>query len=329
MRKPDVARLLDCTTRLLLTIGIASYGPSAGEAVFTGLLGAELLGRGAIGGFAVFAILDSAGNLQYRTTQEGGLAALSIPASWREARVAAAISSGPNRPEPLIQFLTGRSGLGLVTGHRLPNSPDRNGRPVNEVALEELASSCSPKRAVDLAMTGCDEIDAGLIAVSTGGELAWRNSARVRRRHDLGDSHHVRPECGFALMHNSIFVARGPCQFLADTLAGLIRQTLTGEPTSHWIVHLKSPILVQTASRDCIHIDSNERIVALETANANLLTADRVGAVSYLAADVWRDGRKVGEAETELFARLREGAVFPPNQDELCHLIVRRCDVAA
>lgn len=312
-----------------MTIGIASYGAYAGAAVSTGVLGAELLGRGAIGGFAVFAILDTEGDLHYRTTQDGGLRALSLPASWREAKVAAAISSGPNRPEPLIQFLTGRSGVGMVTGHRLPNSPNQDGKPLNEVALDALALSGDPKRAVDTAMEGCDEIDAGLIVVSLGGVLAWSNSARVRRRHDMGEANYVRSECGFALMHNSIFVARGGCQSLADAVAGMVRQTLNGEPASHWLVHLDTPIPLQMASRDCIHIDANDRIVALETANTNLLAADRIGAASYLSADVCREGRKVGEAETELFARLHAGVVFPANQDEPCHLVIRRCDVTA
>ncbi|WP_411469434.1 DUF6963 family protein, partial [Achromobacter xylosoxidans] len=44
-----------------MTIGIAAYGPNAGAAVRAAALGAELLGHGAIGGFAVFAVLDEQG----------------------------------------------------------------------------------------------------------------------------------------------------------------------------------------------------------------------------------------------------------------------------
>ena len=83
-----------------MTIGVAAAGAQAGAAVFDAVLGAELLGRGAIGGFVVFAVLDEQGRLQYRTTQRGGVTALDLPASWRDARVAAVISSGPDRPEP-------------------------------------------------------------------------------------------------------------------------------------------------------------------------------------------------------------------------------------
>ena len=81
-----------------MTIGVAAAGAQAGAAVFDAVLGAELLGRGAIGGFVVFAVLDEQGRLQYRTTQRGGVTALDLPASWRDARVAAVISSGPDRP---------------------------------------------------------------------------------------------------------------------------------------------------------------------------------------------------------------------------------------
>ena len=47
---------------------VAAAGAQAGAAVFDAVLGAELLGRGAIGGFVVFAVLDEQGRLQYRTT---------------------------------------------------------------------------------------------------------------------------------------------------------------------------------------------------------------------------------------------------------------------
>ena len=108
-----------------MTIGVAAAGAQAGAAVFDAVLGAELLGRGAIGGFVVFAVLDEQGRLQYRTTQRGGVTALDLPASWRDARVAAVISSGPDRPEPLTQFLAGADGLGWspATACRISRAP--------------------------------------------------------------------------------------------------------------------------------------------------------------------------------------------------------------
>src|SRR5690606_41564886 len=115
-----------------MTIGIAASGPRAGAAVRAAVLGAELLGRGAIGGFAVFAVLDGQGRYRHCETQRGGIGALDIPPAWLEARAAAVISSGPDRPEPLVQFLPGASGLGLVTGHRLPDRPGAVGVALNQ-----------------------------------------------------------------------------------------------------------------------------------------------------------------------------------------------------
>ncbi|MPT29156.1 MAG: hypothetical protein E2602_20150, partial [Achromobacter sp.] len=88
-----------------MTIGIAAYGSNAGAAVRAAALGAELLGHGAIGGFAVFAVLDEAGRVHHAACQRGGVTTLDLPPAWLRARHAALIESGPDRPEPLAQFL--------------------------------------------------------------------------------------------------------------------------------------------------------------------------------------------------------------------------------
>ena len=157
---------------------VAAAGAQAGAAVFDAVLGAELLGRGAIGGFVVFAVLDEQGRLQYRTTQRGGVTALDLPASWRDARVAAVISSGPDRPEPLTQFLAGADGLGLVTGHRLPNQPGADGRPLNRMALDLMAEGAPPQQAIDAVLAAHPEWDAGLIALHAQDGLGLGNNAR-------------------------------------------------------------------------------------------------------------------------------------------------------
>src|SRR6218665_1545674 len=119
-----------------MTIAIAASGSRAGAAVRDAVLGAELLGRGAIGGFAVLALLSGDGQLHHCMTQRGGASCLDMPDpslpppgmpqrggascrdmpdAWLAAPTAAAISSGPDRPEPLVQFLPGAAGIGLVT----------------------------------------------------------------------------------------------------------------------------------------------------------------------------------------------------------------------
>ena len=49
-----------------MTIGVAASGPQAGAAVRAAALAAELMGHGAIGGFAVFAVMDDDGRVRHR-----------------------------------------------------------------------------------------------------------------------------------------------------------------------------------------------------------------------------------------------------------------------
>ncbi len=122
-----------------MTIGIATRGPRAGLAAFHALRAAEALGAGAIGGFAVLVWRDAGGGLHHAVTQDGGTLGLTLPEGWAAARHAAIISSGPNRPEPLLQFLPADGGVGLVTGHRLPNSALPGGEALNAHALARMA----------------------------------------------------------------------------------------------------------------------------------------------------------------------------------------------
>lgn len=312
-----------------MTIGIASYGPDAGAAVITALLGAELLGRGAIGGFAVFAIMDGDGELHYRTTQEGGLSALLLPKGWRGAQIAAAISSGPHRPEPLVQFLPGRTGVGLVTGHRLPNSIGPSGKALNAAVLDALEPLPHPQPAIDVALDSCPEIDAGLIVVTKDRRIGWGNSRRVARRDDLGTAGHTGPDRGFALLHNSIFVSQGPCQTLADALAGLVRESIGGPRADHFLIELRQPVAFQRADRDRIVIDEEGAVIALESANDTLLSAERIGTAGYLGAPIWQAGKPAGVAATDLFARMSQGVAHPLEAMTQRHMIGRRAHVPA
>ena len=114
-----------------MTIGIGAIGPNAGLAVFKGLQAAERVGTGSIGGFAVFAAISEDGPLFMSETQRGGTATLFTagetsgvlpPSEIAAAPYAAVMSSGPDRPAPLSQFLAADPAIGLVTGHRLPNA---------------------------------------------------------------------------------------------------------------------------------------------------------------------------------------------------------------
>jgi hypothetical protein len=73
-----------------MTIGIAAWGPDAGHAVFEALKVAEKVGRGSIGGFAVFVAITSDGRVIRAETQRGGTATLflqgeTVPSHWRSS----------------------------------------------------------------------------------------------------------------------------------------------------------------------------------------------------------------------------------------------------
>ncbi|WP_233233469.1 hypothetical protein [Bordetella sp. LUAb4] len=318
-----------------MTIGVAAFGDHAGAAVYEAVLGAELLGRGAIGGFAVMAVLGASGAVQYRVTQRGGVTSLDMPAAWRDARVAAIISSGPDRPEPLTQFLAGADGVGLVTGHRLPNLPGADGVALNRAVLDQLIRSSegqipqsqafsghapqgqsplglaplaqTPQQIVETVLQAHAEWDAGLIAIDIHGRLGMANSARVRRRDDLGEFKRVTPTASLGLLHNSIY-ARGD---LAAQLGELAWSRLQGDAAIPRFITLHHPVPLTQASKDCVHVDAQGVIVAIETANPRLATLDRISTAVYLMTEVRRGGALLGVTATELYVRIRAGEACP------------------
>jgi hypothetical protein len=295
-----------------MTIGIACVGDDPVAAVTAAVLGAELAGRGAIGGFAVLAVLDAAGEFHHIGVQTGGVSALVIPPAWASAKVAALISSGPDRPEPLIQFLPGKSGHGLVTGHRLPNTIGADGIALNIAALRLIETGRAPQDAVDDVLQSAPETDAGLIAVNSGGTIGFANSARVARRPDLGAAHRLEHGRGYALLHNSIFGNVASCAALATILGDLAWASLTSTPGDHALVRLELPVPLHASDCDRVLIDDEDRIVAIESANPALLAATAASrTVAAAPTMIVRNGQRVGGAMTDLYARIADGSAHP------------------
>jgi hypothetical protein len=170
-----------------MTIAIAAAGSNAGRAIFEGLKAAEKIGMQSIGGFVAFAALTEAGALLRAETQRGGSSTLFVdgerngvepPTPVAEAVAAGLISSGPDRPTPLSQFVAAAAGVGLVTGHRLPTALGVNGKLMNLEALELPRAGRSGQEAVDAVVGQNPTSDCGLIAIDGAGRVYGRSSAR-------------------------------------------------------------------------------------------------------------------------------------------------------
>jgi hypothetical protein len=308
-----------------MTIAIAASGSRAGQAVCDALLGAELLGRGAIGGFAVLAMLDDDGQLHQCSSQRGGVSTLDVPGAWLAARVAAAISSGPDRPEPLVQFLPGAARVGLVTGHRLPNRPGRDGGALNKAVLSLLARGIEPKTAVESVLADNPEADAGLIAINGRGEVGWGNSERVARRTDLGQFERQDGSSHIAILHNAIH-AREP---LAAQVGALAWAQLADRPGSVGWVRLTEAVPRRRAAQDRLHIDASGRITAIDCADPFVPEGPLRMTVVHLDCAVWQHGACVGRALTELFADVGDDLARPWGNAIHHTLLVRTNHVAS
>ncbi len=61
-----------------------------------------------------------------------------IPLEIAQAHLVGVISSGPNRPEPLSEFIAAEPGVGIVTGHRMPQTRVDGGVALNALVLEKM-----------------------------------------------------------------------------------------------------------------------------------------------------------------------------------------------
>ncbi|WP_407158460.1 DUF6963 family protein [Bradyrhizobium sp. STM 3557] len=308
-----------------MTIGIACAGADPVAAVVAAGLGAELAGRGAIGGFAVLAILDAAGELHHTSVQRGGVSELVIPPAWGSANIAALISSGPDRPEPLIQFLPGKSGHGLVTGHRLPNTIGADGVALNVAALRLIETGRAPQDAIDDVLRSAPEADAGLIAVKSSGTIGFANSARVARRPDLGAAYRFAHGRGYALLHNSIYGNVASCAHLAAILGDLAWASLTNTPGDHALLRFERPVPLRASDCDRVVVDDEDRIVAIESANPALFGATCASrTVAAAPTMIVRNGQRVGAAMNDLYARIADGSAHPLERRVDRTLLTRR-----
>lgn len=311
-----------------MTIGIGIAGPGAGRAALAALAAVERVGRGMIGGFVSLAALDMAGRLQRAETQRGGAAALfpgGLPDVIADAPVVALMSSGPDRTPPLSQFTPAAEGVGCVSGHRLPNMPGRpGGAAVNALALARLIDGVPPQEALDAVLADTPDADAGLIAVTAGGEVAVANSRLAAARTDAGALVTEGAGLKIAVLHNAIFPVTG----LAALAAGAAIDAAAPADAYDFEVTLSAGLDLTTAPPTCVEIDGTGHVVALSGLPSGWAASTWQGAAAMRGVPVTRDGRQLGVLVSEAYCVARDGILQSCDGQTSARLRVRVADTA-
>jgi hypothetical protein len=313
-----------------MTIGIAVSGRRAGLAAFKALAAVEAVGRGGIGGFVSFAVIDRNGALRRAETQRGGTRTLFTagertgvepPEDLLEAPLAVLMSSGPDRPAPLSRFTPGAAKVGLVTGHRLPNVPGVDGTPLNQNVLRRLADGQSPDAAVSAELDRNPDSDAGLIALDLAGRLSLGNTALVESRDDLGQALVEDSELGtkVAVLHNAIF----PHRALADLAASAALDAIAPEDRIDFEVELLAGTRLELGAENCLHIASDGGVSHITVTQESWLADRRDGAALSYAASVRRDGKLIGRIGTESYCIVENGRLVSMSGREHVSIGVR------
>lgn len=237
-----------------MTIGIAATGPYAGAGILAGLQAVEAFGHGAIGGFVSLAVINEDGELQRAETQRGGTRGLfpnEPPGSIQRAPYAGLISSGPDRPEPLSQFIAAAPGIGIVTGHRFPQIRAETGLALNAMVLEAMSSGASPQSAIDALIGAHPSFDAGFVALACNGALGLGNMPSVERRSDQGKARSVEDDRRVATIHNAIL----PHRMLADMVNEIVHCEMRRRSTDVQPITVSAGVRLRRGARPEIHVD--------------------------------------------------------------------------
>lgn len=296
-----------------MTIGIGASGPGAGLAVFRGLQAAEAVGRGSIRGFAVFAAIMPSGQLVYAETQRGGSRTLFIEAETtgidptpqiQLATAAAIISSGPERPLPLRQFLAGEAQVGLVSGHRMPNRPGTSGMALNAETLSLMAQGLPAATSVQKVLAANPDADVGLIAIDLQGGIYAQNSHRVSQRPDVGQASRIHPttQSQVSVLHNAI----DPTPSLADLVADIAIAEMGPPPIAGWItVPANIPVIYGPENR--VSVNEDGMAYEIMTTDLQLTQGRQLGSAIYLHSYVQTADQVLGKTLVEPFCTVQDG----------------------
>ncbi|MET4349992.1 hypothetical protein [Bradyrhizobium sp. RT9a] len=308
-----------------MTIAIGAFGPNAGLAVFRALRASEKVATGAIGGFATFAAITDDGRPIFSVTQRGGAATAFIQGEttgvepWPEfagAKVAAVISSGPDRRGDLTKFIPIDPLVGLVTGHRSPSTVGCRGKAMNADALARMQTGIMAADVARAVVSENPEADCGLVCVDIAGHIGVANTERVLRRPDVATVLRRDDETGAAVgvLHNAI----RPRGAVAELAASIAIETMTSGFASSGFVTIGARTPILAGQEDAVFCDTSGKVLRVMTANPSLGTAgSRIEGV-YLASAVWLGDRLVGRTTFEPIATIEDGhLVLFDGKDEL------------
>ncbi|MCQ9618212.1 hypothetical protein L1889_17300 [Paenalcaligenes niemegkensis] len=212
-----------------------------------------------------------------------------------------------------MQFLPSLDGVGLVTGHRLPNR-DLNGTPLNVAALQRLAQGETARDAIAAVLTAYPECDAGLIALSANGELALANSPRVERRLDLYTTEHHHSFGTVAMLMNSItfraVTARAdPAALIAQIAAQRFAEPPS--PSTLMLAHVDEHCQLSQADQDLVMVNSvTRRVVRIASADPLLPTAaGRWTVIQNGTAVVDMEGEPLGISYNDVIANVEASSL--------------------
>lgn len=296
-----------------MTIGIAAYGPGAGLAILRALAAVETIGRGSIGGFVSVVALTRTGEVTRAETQQGGSRGMfpagidAAPPQLIMAPVAGLISSGPNRPAPLAQFTPACAGVGLVTGHRMPNTIGVSGRLINDEVLALMREGLGAEAAVKRVLAANPMADAGIIALSSDGDLFAGDTDYVARRGDSGRVV-VGSRGGGAVvgvLHNSIHPSR-PLASLAAEIALDVMQPL--DRIDGWIT-LRSGTPLLAGPANAVQIASDGFVDTIIVEDHRFLGGSWSVGLGY-ETPVMKDGACMGIMLHEPYMVVRDARVL-------------------
>lgn len=292
-----------------MTIGIAASGRWAGAGILSGLRAVEEVGRGAIGGFVSLAVLTEEQKLLRAETQDGGAQSLfDGPPSddILQARWAGLISSGPNRPAPLSQFVAALPRVGIVTGHRFPHAQTNDGQALNSLVLSIMQAGSPPQAAVDQVTTRHPDFDAGFLALSVHGEIGLGNMPAVANLKDQGSLTTRCAETGntVATLHNAIRPHRA-IALLANEVA---LEEMRFRTTRLETITISAGVAIVVGDTPEIVIDNNHnalRVIHPDASDAAVKTAFGVGD----HVRITKLGKMFGWLDQEPFMVVSQGVI--------------------